>query len=107
MSKKQLHSVPSTPAKGKRPVDTYPKPKFEGTHGENATPEVSRALRRVIQDHSYTRPRESRADHTPSKMTMFLWMLVIGGIVLVGAILNRPRDVPVSNVKTYQLQPRG
>lgn len=102
---KPLHSVPSTPSKSKRPVDVYPKPKYDGVKFENKDQvgEVSRALRRVIQDHTYTRPREIHESQAPSKLTMFLWMLVIAGIVTAGAIANKPRDEKPT--KTYLLQP--
>ncbi len=102
-----LHSVPTTPPKGRRPVDVYPKPNYKGVQPKDKeeAAEVSRALRRVVQDHTYTKPRETARHHqeAPSKIAMFLWMLVIGGIVLAGAIINKPRDE--KPVKTYLLQP--
>lgn len=102
-----LRSIPPSVLPGKRVKDVIPKPQYLGT--KDATPEqmaeTARALRRVIQDHSWTKPRENRVD-VPSKWTMFLWSIFICMIVVLSAILNKPAE-PSPKVKTYSLQPQG
>jgi hypothetical protein len=75
--------------------------------GTKSTPEVCRALRKVIRDHSFIdlKPtREIQKDTAPSIRTVGLWLMIIAGLVIAGAIVNKPRDTE-SSTKTYTLQP--
>ena len=107
---KPLHAVPSVvpskvPSKvrGRQPREAYPRPTFEGT---KPSPEVARALSRVLQDHTYTKPRD-RYVEAPSRLGMFLWTVVIAGLLLAGYLATAKRlDEPrPPAVRTYQLQP--
>jgi hypothetical protein len=96
--KNKLRSVPTPAPTGRRPVDVYPKPTFEGTQW---TPEVARAIRGVMRDHD-VRPRGNAKD-TPTRWAMFGWTLVIAGLLLVGYLASlKPQKAAAQ--QTYPLQ---
>jgi hypothetical protein len=102
---KKLHAVPAVapplPAVRNAPRPLRHKPTFEGT---KATPEVSRALRRVLRDHT-PRARTPRDAPGPSHLQMLLWVLLVAGLVLAAVLANRP-DAKSDPVRTYQLEMR-
>lgn len=73
--KSPLLFVPTIPPRGnpKRPCDAKPKPDW--LHGTVGTPEVGRALRRVVDYHTGNLQREPQTG--PSRVELFAWGTVI------------------------------
>jgi hypothetical protein len=105
--KPALHAVPDAPtaAPKARPKVSQParavlaKPRFDGT---KPTPEVSRALRRVLHDHT-PGGRQPREASGTSHLQRMLWAVVVVALIALAAFANRPRAAPPA-VKTYSLE---
>lgn len=112
---RKIHAVPKAPLPEtppeKRPLGGKPNvkakpPRTEIFPGTKPSKEVAASLRRVVRDHSYIAPRQSQQTRdAPSKLHMFLWTVIIFGLIVAGLILNRPKDIESKPMKTYPLQP--
>ena len=65
--------------------------------------EVARALRRVIHDHTGERYVPEKEGSSMSGFARMLWTLLVLGIIVVGAVANRPSEQETQTIKTYPL----